>query len=134
MNQLKSEIDKMGGWNRKQIAAIIIFLVMVFGWLTEQTFYEMGWLPVRLGIGVIAMAGAIAYLFAGITNWRDYQERVDWGVIWLYAGAMIFGRILDSTGTAYWIARSILELLAPIGVDSGMPLLAASSGLTARPW
>jgi anion transporter len=131
MNQLKSEIDKMGGWNRKQISAIIIFVIMVFGWLTEQTFYEIGWLPVRLGIGVIAMAGAIAYLFAGVTNWRDYQERVDWGVVWLYAGAMIFGRILDSTGTAYWIARSILELLAPIGVDSGLPLLAASSGLTA---
>jgi len=131
MKQLKFEIDKMGGWNRKQIAAIIIFVIMVFGWLTEQTFYDMGWLPVRLGIGVIAIAGAVAYLFAGVTNWRDYQERVDWGVVWLYAGAMIFGRILDSTGAAYWIARSILELLAPIGVDSGTPLLAASSGLTA---
>jgi solute carrier family 13 (sodium-dependent dicarboxylate transporter), member 2/3/5 len=131
MAQLKIEIDKMGGWNRKQIVAIIIFAIMVFGWLTEQTFYDMGWLPVRLGIGVIAMAGAIAYLFAGITNWRDYQERVDWGVVWLYAGAMIFGRILDSTGTAYWIARSILEWLAPLGINSGLPLLAASSGLTA---
>jgi sodium-dependent dicarboxylate transporter 2/3/5 len=130
MKQLKVETDKMGGWSRKQISAIIIFVIMVFGWLTEQTFYNMGWLPVRLGIGVIAMAGAIAYLFAGVTNWRDYQERVDWGVVWLYAGAMIFGRILDSTGTAYWIARSILEFLAPIGVDSGLPLLAASSGLT----
>ncbi len=130
MKQLEVEIDKMGGWNRKQISAIIIFVIMVFGWLTEQTFYDMGWLPVRLGIGVIAMAGAIAYLFAGVTNWRDYQERVDWGVVWLYAGAMIFGRILDSTGAAYWIARSTLELLAPIGVDSGLPLLAASSGLT----
>jgi sodium-dependent dicarboxylate transporter 2/3/5 len=77
------------------------------------------------------MAGAIAYLFAGITNWRDYQEKVDWGVIWLYAGAMIFGRVLDSTGAAYWIARSALELVAPLGIDSGLPLLAASSGLTA---
>jgi anion transporter len=131
MDQLKFEIDKMGGWNRKQIAAIVIFVIMVFGWFTEKTFYEMGWLPVRLGIGVIAMAGAIAYLFAGITNWRDYQEKVDWGVIWLYAGAMIFGRVLDSTGAAYWIARSALELVAPLGIDSGLPLLAASSGLTA---
>ena len=43
---------------------------------------------------------------------------------------MIFGRILDSTGAAYYIARSALELLAPIGVDSGLPLIAASSGLT----
>jgi len=131
MTQLKLEIDKMGRWNRQQIAALIIFVVMVFGWFTEKTFYEMGILPVRLGIGVIAMAGAVAYLFAGVTNWRDYQERVDWGVVWLYAGAIIFGRILDSTGAAYWLARSVLEFLAPLGINSGIPLLATSNGLTA---
>ena len=131
MTQLKLEINKMGGWNRNQIAALIIFVVMVFGWFTEKTFYEMGILPVRLGIGVIAMAGAVAYLFAGVTNWRDYQERVDWGVVWLYAGAIIFGRILDSTGAAYWLARSALEVLTPLGMNSGIPLLATSNGLTA---
>jgi sodium-dependent dicarboxylate transporter 2/3/5 len=131
MRQLKFEIDRMGGWNRKQIWAIIIFVVMLFGWLTEKTFFEMGWLPVRLGIGVIAMAGAVAYLFAGVTNWRDYQEKVDWGVVWLYAGAMIFGRILDSSGAAYWMARTVLEFLAPLGMNSGIPLLATSSSLTA---
>ncbi len=131
MIQLKNEIDKMGGWNRKQISALIIFVIMVFGWFTEKTFYEMGILPVRLGIGVIAMAGAVAYLFAGVTNWRDYQERVDWGVIWLYAGAIIFGRILDSTGAAYWLARTVLEFLAPLGMNSGIPLMATSNGMTA---
>ncbi len=131
MTQLKVEIDRMGGWNRQQVYALVIFLVMIFGWLTEKTFYDIGILPVRLGIGVIAMAGAVAYLFAGVTNWRDYQSKVDWGVIWLYAGAIIFGRTLDSTGAAYWMARSILELLAPLGINSGLPLLATASGITA---
>jgi anion transporter len=131
MEQLKVEIAKMGGWNRKQISALIIFLVMLFGWLTEKTFYDMGIIPVRLGIGVIAMAGAVAYLLAGVVNWRDYQERVDWGVVWLYAGAIIFGRTLDSTGAAYWIARSAIDMLAPLGVDSGLPLMAVCNGLTA---
>jgi di/tricarboxylate transporter len=77
------------------------------------------------------MAGAVAYLLAGVTNWRDYQEKVDWGVVWLYAGAIIFGRTLDSTGAAYWLARSILEVVAPLGVDSGLPLLGLCSGITA---
>jgi anion transporter len=131
MKHLKNEIDKMGKWNRKQIWALIIFIVMVFGWFTEKTFYQMGILPVRLGIGVIAIAGAVAYLFAGVVNWRDYQERVDWGVVWLYAGAIIFGRTLDSTGAAYWLARSVLDLLEPLGADSGIPLMAVSNGLTA---
>ncbi|GEM_PF-26471 len=131
MEQLKKEIDKMGGWNRQQIVALIIFTVMVFGWFTEKTFYENGILPIRLGLGVLAIAGAVAYLLAGIVNWRDYQERVDWGVVWLYAGAIIFGRTLDGTGAAYWLARSVMDLLAPLGMDAGLPLLAVSNGITA---
>jgi len=131
MNHLQTEIGRMGGWNRKQIIALIIFLVMVFGWFTEKEFYNLGIYPVRLGIGVIAVAGAVEYLLAGIVNWRDYQEKVDWGVVWLYAGAIIFGRTLDNTGAAYWLARSAIDALAPLGMDAGLPLMAASNGLTA---
>lgn len=130
MNHLQNEIGRMGGWNRKQITALIIFLIMVFGWFTEKEFYNMGIYPVRLGIGVIAVAGAVAYLLTGVVNWRDYQEKVDWGVVWLYAGAIIFGRTLDSTGAAYWLARTAIDALAPLGMDAGLPLMAASNGLT----
>nr|WP_319494769.1 DASS family sodium-coupled anion symporter [uncultured Desulfobacter sp.] len=131
MNHLRHEIDRMGSWNKHQIWALIIFLVMVFGWFTEKAFYQLGIYPVRLGIGVIAVAGAIAYILAGVVNWRDYQDRVDWGVVWLYAGAIIFGRTLDSTGAAYWLARSAIEFLSNFGMDSGLPLMAVSNGLTA---
>ena len=131
MEQLQYDIGKMGGWNRKQITALIIFIVMVFGWFTEKEFYSMGIYPVRLGIGVIAVAGAIAYLLTGVVNWRDYQEKVDWGVVWLYAGAIIFGLTLDQTGAAYYLARSVLDLLGMWGMNEGLPLLAVSNGLTA---
>lgn len=131
MRHLQSEIDKMGPWNKHQIIALIIFVIMVFGWFTEKLFYTSGIIPVRLGIGVIAIAGAVAYIMAGIVNWRDYQEGVDWGVVWLYAGAIIFGRTLDSTGAAYWMARSVLDLLAPLGINSGAPLMLVNNGLTA---
>jgi len=130
MKYLEAQIGRMGGWNRHQIWATIIFVIMVFGWFTEKTFYDMGIIPVRLGIGVIAIAGAVAYIFAGVVNWRDYHEKVDWGVVWLYAGAIIFGRTLDSTGAAYWLARSVVEGLAPLGMDSGLPLLMTSNGIT----
>jgi sodium-dependent dicarboxylate transporter 2/3/5 len=130
MDQLRYEISKMGGWSRQQIIAVVIFVIMVFGWFTEKSFYDMGIIPVRLGIGVIAMAGAIAYLLTGVVNWRDYHQKVDWGVVWLYAGAIIFGRTLDTTGAAYWIARSFVEGLAHLGLDSGLPLLAVNNVLT----
>jgi anion transporter len=130
MSQLRTEIDKMGGWNKQQIWALVIFVIMVFGWFTEKSFYQMGIYPIRLGIGVIAVAGAIAYIITGVVNWRDYQEKVDWGVVWLYAGAIIFGRTLDSTGAAYWLARSVIDFLSQFGMESGLPLLMVSNGLT----
>jgi anion transporter len=131
MRHLEGEIGKMGGWNKHQIWALIIFLVMVYGWFTEKIFFNMGIYPVRLGIGVIAVAGAVAYLLAGVVNWRDYQEKVDWGVVWLYAGAIIFGRTLDKTGAAYWLAQSVVDFMAPLGMDSGLSLMLTSNGLTA---
>ena len=131
MRHLEGEIGKMGKWNRNQIWAVIIFVVMVWGWFTEKIFYNMGIYPVRLGIGVIAVAGAVAYLLAGVVNWRDYHEKVDWGVVWLYAGAIIFGRTLDTTGAAYWLADSVVTMLAPFGMDHGLPLMLTSNGLTA---
>ncbi|GBC60552.1 sodium:sulfate symporter [Desulfonema ishimotonii] len=131
MDNLRNEINKMGNWNRQQKWALLIFAVMVFGWFTEKEFYNLGIYPVRLGIGVIAVAGAVAYILTGVVNWRDYQEKVDWGVVWLYAGAIIFGRTLDETGAAYWLARTVIDLLAPLGMDSGLPLMATSNALTA---
>jgi len=130
LNTLKNDIDRMGGWNRKQIIAIIIFLVMLFGWITESSLIAK-LIGIRLGIGVIAIAGAVAYLLTGVVNWRDYQEKVDWGVVWLYAGAIIFGRVLDQTGAAYWLARSIVEGFAAVGLQSGTVLLGAGSAVTA---
>ncbi len=130
METLKDDIGHMGGWNRQQIGAVIIFLVMLFGWITEKNLLQQ-LLGIRLGIGVIAVAGAVAYLLSGIVNWRVYQEKVDWGVVWLYAGAIIFGRILDESGTAFWMARSIVVGLASVGMSSGLALLGAGSVVTA---
>lgn len=130
MNYLKQDIAKMGKWNRDQILALVIFLVMIFFWFTEKTFYDKGIFPVRLGIGVIAIAGAVAYIISGVVNWRDYQERVDWGVIWLYAGAIIFGKVLDESGAAYFIARSAVDFMGRFGMNEGVPLIGLASVLT----
>jgi len=130
LDSLKADISRMGGWNRNQIIAVIIFVLMLFGWITEKNLI-VSLTGVRLGIGVIAVAGAVAYLLTGVVNWRDYQEKVDWGVVWLYAGAIIFGRVLDQTGAAYWMARSIVEGLATVGLESGIVLLGAGGAVTA---
>ena len=127
---LKEDLARQGGWTGKQKATLAIFLVMVFCWITEKDLVSK-WVGVDLGIGVLAMMGALAFILAGIVNWKDYQTRVDWGVVWLYAGAIILGRVLQQTGTAYWLAREIVSAVAPLGLQSGPGLIALGGGVTA---
>jgi sodium-dependent dicarboxylate transporter 2/3/5 len=126
---LKEDIGRMGRWNRRQIIAVAIFLVMLLGWITESNLL-LSLTGIRLGIGVLAVAGAVAYLLFGVVNWRDYHEKVDWGVVWLYAGAIIFGRVLDESGAAYWMARSVVEAAASIGMAGGTVLVALGAAVT----
>ena len=127
---VKDEINREGGgWSKQQIVSVIIFLVMLFCWITEKNLiYSLT--GIRFGIGVIAVMGAIAYILAGVVNWRDYQTGVDWGVVWLYAGAIAFGRILTSTGGAFWIAQSIVDITVPLGLGSGLGLLLSGNVIT----
>ncbi|MEW6203506.1 MAG: DASS family sodium-coupled anion symporter [bacterium] len=126
---VKQDVAKMGRWRLKQIVAVVIFLTMLFCWITEDNLLN-SLLGFRLGIGVISVAGALCYLIFGIVNWRDYHERVDWGVVWLYAGAIAFGKMLTSTGAAYWLSRSIVDVLTPLGVASGKGLIIAGVLIT----
>jgi len=130
LDVVREETSRVGGkWTRQQKVSLVIFLLMLFCWITEKTLiYKLT--GIRFGIGVLAVMGGVAYMLAGVVNWRDYQSRVDWGVVWLYAGAIIFGRVLVETGGAYWIARSILELTVPLGVGEGLGLLLTGNLIT----
>ena len=130
LETLKSDISRMGRWNRKQIIAVVVFVLMFLGWVTDKSLIN-SLLGFQIGLGVLAVTGAMVYLLTGVVNWRDYHEKVDWGVVWLYAGAIIFGRTLDNTGTAYWMARTVVESLAQIGLHSSQTLLAVGGMVTA---
>ena len=130
LDMLKTEIGRMGPWSRQQIVTVIVFIATVWFWMTEESFFKMGIYPVRLGVGVIALGAGMAYILTGVVNWRDYHEKVEWGVVWLYAGAIFFGKMLDSSGAAYWVASLIVSGLARVGLDQGFGLLAAAGILT----
>ena len=130
MKLVREEVIKSGvKWTREQKISLVIFLLTLFSWITEKNLL-LQITGIRFGIGVLAVMGAVAYILAGVVNWRDYQKNVDWGVVWLYAGAIIFGNVLVETGGAYWIARSILEAVAPLGMSMGLGLLLTSNAIT----
>lgn len=127
---VKQDVARMGRWNSKQIIAVVIFLAMLFCWITEDNLLQ-NLIGMRLGLGVIALAGALAYLLFGVVNWRDYHEKVDWGVVWLYAGAIAFGKMLTSTGAAFWLSKSIVDALTPLGFATSKGILFIGTLITA---
>lgn len=129
MSVVKTEVAKTGGWTRSQKISLAIFAVMFIGWVTESNIIQ-NLTGIRLGIGTVAVMGGLAYILAGVVNWRDYQTKVDWGVVWLYAGAILFGRVLVETGGAYWIAQTLLSLTEPIGMGKNLGLLLSGNIIT----
>lgn len=119
--RLRRQISEEGPMKPNDFVAIGTFFVVLVGWIFFSD---------QLGLGLIAVAGAAAFLVIGLVRWEDVNNGVNWGVVLLYAAAISLGVQMKDTGAAEWVAINFLELLEPLGVDSGVPLWAAVSGLT----
>lgn len=104
------------------VATLTIFGMIVFLWITVGT---------TVGLGVIALIGAVLYMMLGIVDWDDYHEQVNWGVILIYMGALSLGSMLERSGAAGWIARSAFHFVEKgLGLEGFWPVAAVSSLLT----
>ena len=118
--KLRTQIEKEGKMKSSDWLAILIFFLTLLGWV----FYSS-----EIGLGTIALLGAITYMVFGLVRWEDLNSGVNWGVVWLYAAAISLGVQMKDSGAALWVAENFLELL-PSGMESGVGLYAAVSVLT----
>ena len=119
--KLRAQIQENGPMNSRDWMTIILFLMILFGWIFGSD---------AVGLGTIAILGAAAFLVAGLVEWEDMNSGVNWGVVLLYAAVISLGVEMKETGAARWVAVNFLEVLAPLGVDHGIGLWAAISALT----
>lgn len=119
--KLRAQVENQGPMRAGDWVAILIFLMILCGWVFASS---------NIGMGTVAVLGAAAFLVAGLVKWEDINSGVNWGVVLLYAAAISLGLQMKNTGAAQWIAESFLALLAPLGADSGIGLWAAVSVLT----
>ncbi len=119
---LKLDMEKHGNMTRKQwlVTAVMAFTVIM--WISDKTLTR-ALLGFSLGLGGVAMTGACLYMLLGLTSWHDYEKNISWGVIILYAGAISLGTVFKASGAASWLADAILNLVAPLGINSGVPLV-----------
>ncbi len=121
VTKLRTQVLLEGPMKPADWVAVLIFALVLSGWIT---------LSQDLGMGIIAILGAAAFLIAGLVRWDDVNSGVNWGVVLLYAAAISLGVQMKETGAAEWVAESFLAFLAPFGADQGLGLWAAVSLLT----
>lgn len=119
--RLRTQVLVQGPMKTKDFISVIIFGLIIMGWVTLSSDY---------GMGTIAVAGAAAFLVAGLVLWDDVNSGVNWGVVLLYAAAISLGVQMKDTGAAKWVAENFLALLSPLGADQGIGLWASVSLLT----
>jgi anion transporter len=119
---LKKDLEKHGAMTGKQKLVALIMLAVVVLWIVDKS-VTRDILGFSLGLGGVAISGAVVYMLLGLTSWKDYEDKVSWGVIVLYAGCISLGSVFKATGASSWFADQIMTLVAPLGLDSGVGLV-----------
>jgi sodium-dependent dicarboxylate transporter 2/3/5 len=58
----------------------------------------------EFGLATIALGAVVVIFVAGLLEWRDLEEYVNWGVLLMYGGAIALGSALHKSGASVWIA------------------------------
>ncbi|MCG8402581.1 MAG: DASS family sodium-coupled anion symporter [Firmicutes bacterium] len=122
VERIQQELNSDGPMTNKARLALAIFLGVVLGWILFSRHF---------GVGTIAMTGVILATVFRLVDWNYLQGKTQWGVVVLYAGAISMGKMLVSTGAATWLAKQLLATAAAFEVTKGLPLLAATTTITA---
>ncbi|NOZ07495.1 MAG: DASS family sodium-coupled anion symporter [FCB group bacterium] len=101
IRKLRVQVAKKGRLTAREFVAIGIFILTLLSWV----FFNE-----RIGMGIIAISGAILYMATGLVEWKDISNGTNWGVILLFAGAISLGVQMKNAGTALWISQSIISL------------------------
>lgn len=119
--KLRQQIRTAGPMKSSDYVAIGVFVLVLLGWIGFSD---------TLGLGTVALLGAVTFLVIGLVRWEDVNSGVNWGVVLLYAAAISLGIQMKDTGAALWVANSFLKVVSPLGIDSGPALWSAVSVLT----
>jgi sodium-dependent dicarboxylate transporter 2/3/5 len=121
ISRLRTQVSLQGPMRGSEFITIAIFLLTILGWIAFSS---------TLGLGVIAISGAAAFLVFGLVRWEDINGGVNWGVVLLYAAAISLGVEMKQTGAAEWVATSALAFLKSIGASGNFGFNSAIALLT----
>lgn len=121
LEKLRKDKKEMGPLKNEGKVVLAIFGMVLFLWVTVGDTF---------GLGMVSLFGAVLYIILGLVEWVEYQRKVAWGVVLLYAGAISLGIAMMETGAASFIAQKFLFFLRQIGLTSENSFAASAGFLT----
>ncbi len=84
----------IGRMKRKEWFVGILMVGTIFSWIC---FGE------RFGLANIALAAVVIAFIFNLLRWKEVEEDVNWGLIFMYGGAICLGFALGKTGATRWL-------------------------------
>lgn len=96
--EIENQVAQEGkiGRNEIKIAVILAFTIFLWVFFSHYTYF---------GLAGIAILGSVLLFFTGTISWKDVEQKVPWGIILLYGGAITLGVGLNETGAGAWLAQ-----------------------------
>ncbi|MCS6885035.1 MAG: DASS family sodium-coupled anion symporter [Acidobacteriota bacterium] len=92
---LRARNNRLGSIKYGEALVAVITLATVIAWIVLGEGY---------GLASIALLAVVALFAANAVRWKEIEERVSWGIILMYGGAICLGAALAETGAAKWLA------------------------------
>jgi anion transporter len=99
-------LGKMSGVEKK---ALIIFLITILLWATDELHVQMFGFEISLVVVAIVSAAIFLMPHFGILDWKE--AKIPWNLMIFSCGAYAAGLALDDTGVASWALSSIFGKL-----------------------
>lgn len=100
---IDKEVKELGDISSNESVIIAILVGTILGWIFLSSYFPESW-----DLAIVALLGCVAMFLSGTLTWKDVEERVPWGIILLYGGAITLGVGLINTNAAEWLAENIL--------------------------
>ena len=101
--EINRQVSRSGKMGKYEIIVMCIMTFTIILWIFVSS-------PGYFSLAVIAILGSILLFFTGCITWKDVEQRVPWGIILLYGGAITLGVGMQKTGAGAWIAHQLFTI------------------------
>jgi sodium-dependent dicarboxylate transporter 2/3/5 len=108
ISDAKKEIDRQvtseGKIRIHELIVLGILILTICLWILFSSYQYFG-------LAAIAILSGVLLFFSGCISWSDVEQRVPWGIILLYGGAITLGIGIQNTGAGAWLAELIFNMV-----------------------